>query len=319
LNVKRKHVLKSVNRLYDIIIIGAGPAGMTAAVYAKRASKDILLLDKFTPGGRVKSTHQVDNYLGFGTVNAHELVGKMVDHLHELSIQETYGLVKDISKDDEGIFTVSTDEDTYYSKTVIVATGTGPKPLNIENEQKFLARGVSYCAVCDAMFFENENVVMIGGGDAALEEGYYLSTRCKHVTIIHEFDAFSASKQIIQKLLSKDNVTCKYLSSTIRFDGKDELESVTIVNKQTNQEENIPCSGAFIYIGNQADTSFLSNLLHNTKEDFVEVSPEMRTNISGLFACGDVTKKDYRFIVTAISDGAIAALTAIKYIDEELK
>lgn len=308
-----------MNKVYDIIIIGAGPAGMTAAIYATRASKDILLLDKFTPGGRVKSTYQVDNYLGFGKVNAHELVGKMVDHLHGLNIQETYGLAQDIFKNEEGLFVVKTDEDTYLSKTVIVATGTGPKPLEIENEQKFLARGVSYCAVCDAMFFENEDVVMIGGGDAALEEGYYLSTKCKHVTIIHEFDAFSASKQIVQKLLAQDNVTCKYLSSTTRFDGMDELESVTIVNKITQQEEKIHCAGAFIYIGNQADTSFLSGLLHNTKEDFVEVTPDMKTKIDGLFACGDVTKKDYRFIVTAISDGAIAAMTAIKYIDEELK
>ncbi len=305
-----------MSTLYDIAIIGAGPAGMMSAIYAKRANKKVLLIDKFTPGGRVKSTYQVDNYLGFGKVNAHELVSKMIDHLHDLGIQESCGLVSDITKNSEGIFELTIDDVCCEALAVIVATGTTPKPLNVENEEKFLARGVSYCAVCDAMFFENEDVVMIGGGDSALEESLFLSETCKSVTIIHELDKLTASPAIIQKVENRKNIHVIHHSTIVKFDGLDELENVVVFNQLSNQEMILTCSGAFIYVGNQADTRFLSHLILNNETGYINVTPEMKTSIDGLFACGDVTKKDYRFIVTAISDGAIASLSAVKYLDE---
>lgn len=316
---KKKRVHQRMNKPVDIIIIGAGPAGMMSAIYASRSCKDVLLIDKFTPGGRVKSTYQVDNYLGFGKVDAHELVSKMVNHLHDLGIQETYGCVKEVIKQDHGLFKVVTDMDVYEAKAVIIATGTNPKPLNVENEKRFLARGVSYCAVCDAMFFENEDVVVIGGGDSALEEGLYLSSICRRVTIIHEFEQFNASNSTVKRLLEKNNVICKYRSKVCKFNGSEELTSVDIENQVTKKQETILCSGAFIYAGNQADTKFLSSVLPSSDTEYIEVSQDMKTKTMGLFACGDVTKKDYRFIVTAISDGAIAALSAVKYIDEFMK
>lgn len=299
----------------DILIIGAGPAGMMSAIYAKRENKSVVLVDKFTPGGRIKTTFQVDNYLGFGKVSAQELVQKMINHLHDLGIQEVYGLVQNITKKDH-IFEVQTDEEIILAKSVIVATGTGPKPLNVPNEDKFIARGISYCAGCDAIFFENEDVVMIGGGDSALEESLYLSDKCRSVTIIHDLNELNGSKSFIDEIHRSDNITLLTNTKILSFEGIDELTGVKVQNIETQEETIVPCSGAFVYVGNQADTSFLSHFFGSTQYEYIEVNQEMKTKIEGLFACGDVTKKDYRFIVTAISDGAIAALSAVKYVEK---
>jgi len=305
-----------MNKVYDIIIIGAGPAGMMSALYAKRSKKDVLILDKFQPGGRLKTTYQVDNYLGFGKVSAQELVSKMVSHLHDLDIQECYGTVTDIQKNG-ATFCVHTDDEILCARAVIVASGTSPKPLGVKNEKELLSRGISYCAVCDGMFFENEDVVMVGGGDSALEESMYLSDICASVTIIHDLKELTASKSIQDRVLNKDNIRILYEREVVEFIGKEELEGILLLNKTTNEKEILKTSGAFIYCGNQADTPFLSTILGKTENGFVEVNSEMKTKVDGLFACGDVTKKDYRFIVTAISDGAIAALSAVKYLEQK--
>ncbi|MDD3123254.1 MAG: FAD-dependent oxidoreductase [Candidatus Izemoplasmatales bacterium] len=300
--------------MIDAIIVGAGPAGMMAAIYLKRANKDIVILDKNSPGGRLKSTYQVDNYLGFGRVSADELVQKMVNHLKDLEIEETDGFVKKITRTPKG-FTVQTELETYETKAVILATGTAPKHLGVKNEKALLARGVSYCAVCDGIFFENRDVVVIGGGDSALEESLYLAEIASSVVIIHDLPELTASQGIIKKVKQHPKIQIRLNTKVLEFIGSTELEAVKLQNKSTYLLEVFPTSGAFIYVGNQADTSFLTDSMNFDQSGYIEVNQEMSTNIPGIFACGDVTKKDYRFIVTAISDGAIAALSAVKYID----
>lgn len=301
---------------YDIIIIGAGPAGMMAAIYAKRADKSILLLDKFGPGGRVRGTFEVDNYLGFGKVDAQELVQKMSDHLHDLDIDVQLAYVERIVPQHQG-FEVQSEEGNFLAKAVILATGTSPKPLGVKGEQEFLSRGVSYCAVCDGLFFENKDVVMIGGGDSAVEESLVLAKWCKHVTIIHECDQLSASKSLVDKIKAKGNVDVLLDQEVLSFVGSNTLEAVELKDKNTLDVRLFPTQGAFIYCGNQAATGFVKDLFHKERLDFIKVNTTMETKVPGVFACGDVTKKDFRYIVTAISDGAIAAMSAVRFLDKE--
>ncbi len=301
-------------RKTDIVIVGAGPAGMMSAIYAMRANRNIILLDKNAPGGRIRSTYQVDNYLGFGKVSADELVGKMINHLRDLGIEETYGLVEKIETDASG-FIVTTDCDVIRTNAIIIASGTNPKRLMVENEDRLLTRGVSYCAVCDGFFFKDEEVAIIGGGDSALEESIYLSQMAKHVTIIHDLERFTATKGAVDRIRENPKISCLMQTKVIGFSGKEELEAIRLLDLKTNETYDFRVRGAFIYIGNEVDANFLSTFNVVDKLGYIRVDREMATRIPGMFACGDVTRKDYRFIVTAISDGAIAALSAVKYLD----
>lgn len=304
---------------HELVIIGCGPAGMMAAIYAKRANKDVVILDKSTPGGRIRSTYQVDNYLGFGRVTAEELIQKMVTHLHDLEIDDTYGCVKRLDKHEEG-FIVTTDNDEYQAQAVIIATGTNPKTLNVNNESRFVGSGLSYCAVCDGIFFENKDVAVIGGGDSALEESNYLSRICQSVTLIHDLSDFTANSGLIKRIQNNPKIFILTETKVKGFLGSDAIEGIEVINLKTETNSIIPVQGVFIYVGNKPETGFINNDMAVTNEEgFIRVTPEMQTNIQGLFACGDVTKKDYRLIATAISDGAIAALGAIKYLDNCLK
>ncbi|MFA5037085.1 MAG: FAD-dependent oxidoreductase [Candidatus Izemoplasmatales bacterium] len=303
---------------HELVIVGCGPAGMMAAIYAKRANKDIVILDKSTPGGRIRSTYQVDNYLGFGRVTAEELVQKMVTHLHDLEIDDTYGRVQKIKKTATG-FIVITDDDEYQADAVIIASGTNPKTLNVPNESRFVGNGLSYCAVCDGIFFENKDVVVIGGGDSALEESNYLSRICQSVTLIHDLHDFTANNGLIKRIQNNPKIRILTETQVTGFCGNECIEGLNVTNLKTQEAILIPVQGVFIYVGNKPETAFIRDLSVTDEEGFIRVSPEMQTSIQGLYACGDVTKKDYRLIATAISDGAIAALGAIKYLDNCLK
>ncbi|PKL01218.1 MAG: thioredoxin-disulfide reductase [Tenericutes bacterium HGW-Tenericutes-1] len=299
----------------DLLIVGCGPAGMMAAIYAKRANKKIIILDKGNPGGRVLSTYKVDNYLGFSRVSAEELVSKMINHLHDLEIEDTYGDVLDITYQ-ESIYTVKTDISTYQSKAVIIASGTEPRPMGVKNEKFYLSRGLSYCAVCDGIFFEGKDVCVVGGGDSALEESLYLAEIAKSVTIIHDLPNLTAAGGLVNRV--KKNPKVSILSSTqvIGLLGDPILSAVIIKDLITGEEKSFLTEGLFVYVGNLPRTEFLKNLNVLDKAGFISVNTEMSTKMPGLFACGDVTKKDYRLIATAISDGAIAALSAVKFLDK---
>lgn len=300
---------------HELVIVGCGPAGMMAAIYAKRANRDVLILDKSTPGGRIRSTYKVDNYLGFGRVTAEELVQKMVTHLHDLEIDDTYGRVSRIARHENGGFLVSTDGEEYLAQAVIIATGTNPKTLGAENESRFLGSGLSYCAVCDGVFFEKKAVVVIGGGDSAFEESDYLSGICNSVTLVHDLSEYTANAGLVKRVSSRPNVRFFRETKVLGFVGDETLTGVRIQSKDGGKSI-LPADGVFIYVGNRPDTSFVDGLGLTDKSGFIKVDSEMKTIVPGLYACGDVTKKDYRLIATAISDGAIAALGAVKYLDD---
>jgi thioredoxin reductase (NADPH) len=302
----------------DLVIIGAGPAGMMASIYAVRARKQVLLIEKNSPGGRVKSTYEVENYLGFGRVNAEDLVRNMVSHMRDLGIEDVFGACVDVRKV-EGGFLVNTDRDTYRAKAVIIASGTRPKPLGVEGEKRLLGQGVSYCAVCDGIFFENKNVVVIGGGDSALEEALYLANVCSSVTVLHDLAELTATRTLVERVKHHAKITVRQGCKVLRFLGDKKLDAVEVFCQLTQNNVSIPADGAFIYVGNHPETQFLSQLPVLDPDGFVIVKPEMTSAVAGLFAAGDVTKKDYRLIATAISDGAIAALSAVKYLDDHAK
>ncbi len=302
------------NPLLDLVIVGCGPAGMMAAIYAKRANKEMTVLDKSDPGGRVLSTYRVDNYLGFSRVSAEELVRKMVDHLHDLEILDTYGEVLSIERVGSA-YRVHTDVDTYDSKAIIIAAGTHPKPLGLANESEYLSQGLSYCAVCDGIFFQGKNVAVVGGGDSALEESLYLAEISNHVTIIHDLDQLTASAGLIKRVNSHDTITVMPHTRVTQLNGLKKLASIDVIDLKTQQSNTIAVDGLFVYVGNQPKTDFVKGLGILDSDGFIKVDHEMKTKMPGIFACGDVTKKDYRLIATAISDGAIAALSAVKYLD----
>jgi thioredoxin reductase (NADPH) len=298
----------------ELLIIGCGPAGMMAAIYAKRANKKVIIIEKSSPGGRVRSTYQVENYLGFGRVNAEELVNNMVTHLKQLGIDDDFGSCQQVTILDNRFY-VKTEDQEYLADAVIVASGTRPKPIGCLNEQPLLSRGVSYCAICDGIFYENMPVLVVGGGDSALEEALYLANVCSKVDVVHDLAAFTASQGVVQKVLNHPKITVRPHTIVKEFLGKSVLEGALLENIQTHTSYSIAVNGAFIYVGNQPETAFLSQLSVTDEQGYIIVGTEMSTCVPGLFAAGDVTKKDYRLIATAISDGAIAALSAVKYLD----
>lgn len=299
----------------ELLIVGCGPAGMMAAIYAKRADKDVVVLDRSTPGGRVLSTYQVDNYLGFGRVSAEELVAKMVTHLRDLGIEDRYGKVLSIRREEPG-FRVTTDADEYLSDAVIVATGTKSKTLGVENESVFVGKGLSYCAVCDGIFFKDKDVVVIGGGDSALEESNYLSRIARSVTIVHDLPVLTAAAGLAARVRRNPAIAILTETAVTGFVGARLLEGVAVRDRRTGIERVLPAQGAFVYVGNLPETGYLSGTGAVGSDGFVAVDRDMKTKVPGLFAAGDVTKKDFRLIATAISDGAIAALSAVKYLDD---
>lgn len=298
----------------ELLIIGCGPAGMMAAIYAKRAGKQVRIVEKASPGGRVRSTFQVENYLGFGRVNAEELVANMVTHLRDLSITDDYGTVRKVSKTASG-FLVETEEETYETQAVIVASGTFPKAIGTAGEARHLSRGVSYCAVCDGFFYENRPVVVIGGGDSALDESLYMASLASSVVLVHDLDMFTASQATVKKVLDHPKITVRRGFAVVAFEGGDRLEAVRIRNLKEGTEEVLKAEGAFIYVGNRPETGFLNGLGVTDAAGFILANQEMASDVPGLFAAGDVIRKDYRLIATAISDGAIAALGAVKYLE----
>ena len=299
----------------DLLIVGCGPAGMMAAIYAKRANKKIIILDKGNPGGRVLSTYKVDNYLGFSRVSAEELVSKMINHLHDLEIEDTYGDVLDITYQDSR-YNVKTDISTYQAKAVIIASGTEPRPMGVPNEKSYLSRGLSYCAVCDGIFFEGKDVCVVGGGDSALEESLYLAEIAKSVKIIHDLPNLTAAGGLVNRVKQNHKITIYSSTQVLGLNGNPFINSITVKNLSTDEMNEIPTEGIFVYVGNLPRTEFLKNLNVLDRAGFISVNSEMSTKMPGLFACGDVTKKDYRLIATAISDGAIAALSAVKFLDK---
>ncbi len=296
--------------MYDLIIVGAGPAGLTAALYASRAGVKTLILERGAPGGKVFTTHLVENYTGTGRLGGRELASNMHKHALEYGAIYEYGDVENIVKK-EGIFKVKTNVNEYESKTIIIATGTENRKLGAQGEEEFLGKGVSYCAICDGNFFKEQDVAVVGGGNSALEEALYLADICKSVTIIHRREEFRAESYIIDKVKEKKNIKFELNSQVKKIKGDEKVSSILIENKEKKLKE-IEISGVFIYVGLIPLTVKFKNFDIFNEYDNVVVNQKMETSVKGLYSAGDINVKSLRQIATAVSDGAIAAQSVIE-------
>ena len=300
----------------DLIVIGAGPAGLSAAIYGIRAGLDLLVVEKFSPGGQVVNTFEVENYPGFvDPVPGWELVSAMENQAKRLGAEIQSGEITKIEKDKgNGSITLSlADGNSMSAKTVIIATGSSFRKLDVPGEKEFIGRGVSYCATCDGAFFRGKSVALVGGGNSALEEALFLTRFVNKVYLIHRRDQFRGMKILQERVLSDEKIDPVYDSVVTAINGDAKVESVTLQNKKTKSESELKIDGVFVFVGYKPNTDFLSpELLNETGQVIVDMS--MKTPVEGIYASGDLRENSIRQIVTAAADGATAAMSAYTYV-----
>lgn len=301
---------------YDVIVIGAGPGGMTAALYASRANLKVAMLDRGVYGGQMNNTAEVENYTGFKSILGPDLAEQMYQSAIQFGADFVYGNVEDVTVDDQGIKHVKTDSGELEAPAIVIATGSQYKKLGIPGEDEYSGKGVSYCAVCDGAFYRNKNVITIGGGDSAVEESEYLSQLVNNVNIIHRRDQLRAQKLLQDRAFANDkiNFTWNTIVTEIVGDGK-KVTGVKTHNKETNEDRLVPTDGVFIYIGNVPTTAPFKNLGITDDQGWIVTDDEMKTKVPGVFAVGDVRSKKLRQITTAVGDGGIAGQGVFNYID----
>lgn len=299
---------------YDVIVVGSGPAGLTAALYASRANLSVLVLERGVPGGELLNTAEVENYPGFKSILGADLATEMYESAMQFGAEYAYGVVKHIEIG-KPYHTIQTDTTTYQAKAVVIATGSVHRNLNVPGEEEYQGRGVSYCAVCDGAFFKDKNVKVIGGGDSAVEEGTYLAQFANGVNLVHRRDQLRAQQILQNRAFNNDKMTFTWDSEVKRIEGDGQkVTKVVVLNKETGQEEEVPTDGVFIYIGLVPNTDGFQDLGITDVEGWIETDDQMKTSVPGIFAAGDVRKKHLRQISTAVGDGGIAGQGAYDYI-----
>ncbi len=296
-----------------IAIIGAGPAGITAAIYVKRSGIEPVIFENYVPGGKVNFTAIVENYPAFPSISGPDLAMHLYEHLQKQELDIVAASVLDIKKNQEK-FEVITDQDSEQFDAVIVCSGTTEQKLPLLEANQYEHHGISYCAVCDGPFYRGKDVAVIGGGDSALEEACYLSSFCRKIYLIHRRDTFRASRTLIEKVQHTKNIQIILQSEVICILGEKEVEEIEILHHDTKQVEKKAVRCLFPYIGAKANTSFLDSLHMVDEKGYIAVDENRKTKIPGIFAAGDVIQKDLRQIVTAASDGAIAGIEASRYV-----
>ena len=304
---------------YDVIIIGAGPAGMTAAVYTSRANLSTLMLERGIPGGQMANTEEIENYPGFDHILGPDLSTKMFEHAKKFGAEYAYGDVTEIV-DGEEFKTIKAGSKEYRARAIIITTGAEYKKMGIPGETELGGRGVSYCAVCDGAFFKKKELVVVGGGDSAVEEGVYLTRFADKVTIVHRRDELRAQKILQDRAFANDkiNFIWNHTVSEINDDGG-KVGSVTLMSTKDGKEQNFPADGVFIYIGMLPLTKPFTDLGILNDGGYVVTNEKMETSVPGIYAAGDVREKTLRQVVTATGDGSIAAQAAQHYIEELLE
>jgi len=303
--------------MYDLIIIGAGPAGLTAALYAGRSRLNTVIIEKMSAGGRILMSEAIENYPGFpGGVPTIELMNRMEKQVKDLGIKIESDEVLDLDCEKK---TIVTSSGTYAAKAVIIASGAHPRKLNIPGEKEFTGRGVSYCATCDAPFYKDKKVVLVGGGNAVAEEAVYLSRFASSVSVVHRRQDLRASA-ILQEKMQQDKKISFILSSLVtEVKGGKKVEAVKIKDLLSGKESEFSCDGVFIYIGYEPETVFLKGKLQMDEVGFIIANDSMVTSVEGIFACGDCRKKSLYQVINACGDGAVAADSAYKFIADRSK
>jgi thioredoxin reductase (NADPH) len=304
--------------MYDIVIVGAGTAGMSAAIYGVRSGKKVLLLEEKNYGGQIVNTPEVENYPGIIKTSGFEFATNLFNQAKSLGAEIKYE--KALKIEDNGTLkTIVTNKNTYEAKTVIIATGAKNRQLRLENEKKLIGSGVSYCATCDGMFFRGRDVAVVGGGNTALEDAMFLSNYCNKVYIIHRRDKLRGEDKIAKAISEKENIQLVWNSNVIKILGDNQVEGITVKNSVDGSEKNIKVSGLFIAVGQEPDNYDFQSVIKLDEKGYVIAGEDCRTETNGIFTAGDCRTKSVRQLTTAASDGAVAAIGACEYIDTQLK
>ncbi|MGQ9556776.1 MAG: thioredoxin-disulfide reductase [Desulfurispora sp.] len=301
-------------KLYDVIIIGGGPAGLSAGIYAARANLDAVLIEMGMTGGLAASTEMIENYPGFENgIGGPELAMQMEKQARRFGLEMMYAYVSGVDKQGDD-FIVSADEQNYRARAVIFAAGAKPRYLGVPGEKEFHGRGVSYCATCDGAFFREKVVAVVGGGDAAVEEALFLTKFARQVYVIHRREQLRATRYVQNK--ARENSKIQFVLSSVvkQVNGNELVRSVTVEDVLTGQQRELPVDGVFIYVGHEPSTGMIAHLVERDEQGYVVTDEQMRTSCPGLYAAGDVRHKTLRQVVTAVADGAIAAVEVEKYL-----
>ncbi len=300
---------------HDVIIIGAGPAGLTAALYCSRAGLNTVVIEKLAPGGQAATTAQVDNYPGFpGGVMGPELTQRMEEQARSFGTEIVMAEIDSIGGQ-AGSFSVVAGSEQLQGKAIILASGARERPLGVPGEKEFRGRGVSYCATCDAAFFRDQKVAVIGGGDAAVEEAVYLTKFASKVSLIHRRDALRASKALQNQALDHPKMEFYWDCVVTSMNGDQRLEQVQIENVKTGEKTRLEVNGVFIYVGYLPNTEFVRDLIETDDAGYILTKEDMSTSVPGIFAAGDARAKYLRQVVTAAGDGAVAAVAVERFLD----
>lgn len=303
---------------YDVIVIGAGPGGMTTAMYASRADLDVLMLDRGIYGGNLNNTGTIENYTGFKTVQGPELAEQMYQGATQFGANYAYGAVTKVTVDDDGLKHVTTDMDeTFTARALVIATGTQQKHIGIPGEEEYGGRGVSYCSVCDGAFFKGKHLAVIGGGDSAVEEGMYLTQFADQVTVIVRRDQLRAQPMLQDRAKANDKMEFVFNTSPTEIVGDDnKVTGIKLHDNQTGEDREMAVDGVFIYVGNTPITQPFTDLGILNDQGWVKTNEKMATPVDGIFAIGDVRDTVLRQIATAVGDGAIAGQQVYHYLEQ---
>lgn len=303
----------------DVAIIGGGPAGYAAGIYAARASLDVTVIEQGMPGGQIATTDVIENYPGIPSVGGMEFGQLLQDHATAAGVKAAYGIVEGIERADDGMFTVSCGTDSYRAHAVIAATGAQPRKAGFTGEEAFRGRGVSYCATCDGMFYRGKDVFVIGGGNAACEEAGYLANIARSVTMVVRRDEFRAPKGEVDRLLAHGNVSVRFSTSIVAVDGESMLERITFRDNNTGDTHDEAFEagsfGIFVFTGTDPSVELVRPYVELGADGGVLTDESMATKTPGLFCAGDMRSKKLRQVITAASDGAIAGMAAYQYVE----
>ena len=305
-----------MEKIYDLIIAGSGPAGLTAGIYASRAELDCMVIEKNPiSGGQIVNTYEVDNYPGIPGIGGYDLANRFREHCDKLNFPFTVGIVSDFRLDgDIKVLTLESGE-VFRAKAIIIATGAVHRKLGIRGEEELAGRGVSYCATCDGAFFKNKVTAVVGGGDVAVEDAVFLARLCKKVYVIHRRDEFRAAKSLVSKLNSYENVEIMWDSVVEAIDGTDYVEQIRVRNRNTKEEKAIEADGVFIAVGTMPESAVYKDLVNMDDAGYIVADETCATNIPGVFAAGDIRTKALKQIITAAADGANAITAVEKYLN----
>lgn len=300
--------------MYDMIVIGAGPAGLSSAIYGLRAGKSVLVLEGKSYGGQIINTPKVENYPGIKEISGYHFATEMFEQAKKLGAEISYEKCTGIEKN----FVVNTPEHSYECRSVVLAVGAVNRKLGLDREEELTGKGISYCATCDGAFFKGKDVAVVGGGNTALEDALFLSNYCRSVSVIHRRDTFRGEKKREMLLREKDNVHFYLEQRILSVAGEERLEELTMCHTVTGEEQKLSVDGLFIAVGQMPDTREFTSLIQLDEGGYIEAGEDCHTNIPGIYAAGDCRKKQVRQLTTAVADGSVAALAACAYCEANL-